>query len=202
MSKFYLEEPSIKRKNEAISYIEEHLRYHSNINGSGGLDKGYIDYENWLIKNELKKYPETCPKDKCPAYTFFLIREDDNKIIGMINIRYNLNETMFRTGGHIGYGIRPTERGNGYNKINLYLGLLKCKELGLSKVLLTASDNNPASYRTILSLGGVLENKIKDDEEPNVLMGRYWIDVDASLLKYHDTFKDLIKEDSQSYGRK
>lgn len=91
----------------------------------------------------------------------------------MINIRYNLTEAMLLHGGHIGYGIRPTKRGNGYNKINLYLGLLKCQELNLDKVLLTAYDSNPASVRTILSLGGVLENKF---EEKNEVLGRYWID--------------------------
>lgn len=197
MNKFYLEEPSIKRKEEAIGYIKEHFEYNSNINGSGRLNEEYINYEKWLEKIELKKTPETCPNDRCPGYTFFLIREMDNKIIGMITLRYNLNEDMLRSGGNIGFGIRPTERGRGYNKINLYLGLIKCKKYKLNKVLLTANDNNPASYKTILSLGGVLENKILDEE--GLEFGRYWIDVEESLKKYYDEYKDvIIEKDSQS----
>ena len=194
MSKFYLEEPTIKRKDQAIEYIQEHILYNSDINGSGSLDKGYINYEEWLKNNELKKLPETCPKNICPGYTYFLIREEDDKIIGMINIRYNLNESMLMYAGHIGYGIRPTERQKGYSKINLYLGLLKSKEIGLEKVLLTATDNNPASYKTILSLGGILENKIHDNEE-DVMLGRYWIDVNKTIEKYADEYKKYIKEE-------
>lgn len=67
-------------------------------------------------------------EEKVPARTYFLIRCSDNKIIGMINIRLSLNEKLKKYGGHIGYSIRPTERGKGYNKINLYLGLKDCQE--------------------------------------------------------------------------
>ena len=38
----------------------------------------------------------------------------------MINIRHHLTPKMLVHGGHIRYGIRPTERRKGYNKINLY----------------------------------------------------------------------------------
>lgn len=36
---------------------------------------------------------------------------------------------MKQFGGNIGYGIRPTERRKGYNKMNLYLGLIEAKRL-------------------------------------------------------------------------
>lgn len=192
MERFFLEEPSIKRKEEAIEYVLEHIQYNSNMSGTGGLDKNYLNYEEWLEKNELMKYPNTCQVNRCPAYTFFLIRDNDNKIIGMINIRYNLTEYVEIYGGHIGYGIRPTERCKGYNKINLYLGLLKARDIGLDKVLLTALDSNPASYKTILSLGGVLENKIPDDKEDTLLLGRYWINVEESIKKYYSEYENRI----------
>ena len=186
MEKFYLEEPSIKRKEEAINYIKEHLKYNSAINGSGGLDSRYENYEEWLKYRELNKSIDTCPEGKCPGIEYFLIRENDDKLIGMINLRWDLTEDMLQHGGHIGYGIRPTERRKGYNKINLYLCLLKARELGLDKVLLTAYDTNPGSVKTILALGGVLENKIEDN------LGRYWIDVEDSINKYKDVYKGVI----------
>lgn len=188
MNLFYLEEPSIKRKKEAIEYINEHTKYNSKINGTGGLDNHLDKYEEWLEKLDLEKKPNTCSENRCPGYTYFLIRKKDDKIIGMINIRYNLNEIMLNHGGHIGYGIRPTERQKGYNKINLYLGLLKCKEIGLDKVLLTANENNIASIKTILSLDGTLENKIKVKEE---IFGRYWINVNESLNNHKDILDDI-----------
>lgn len=49
-------------------------------------------------------------EEKVPAETYFLVRENDNKIVGMINIRLTLNENLKKFGSHIGYSIRPTER--------------------------------------------------------------------------------------------
>ena len=87
--------------------------------------------------DELFEYAKS--KNRCPAVTYLLIRENDNRLIGMINIRHNLNETMLRFGGHIGYGVRPSEKRKGYNKINLYLGLIKAyNEFDLIKLCLTA----------------------------------------------------------------
>ena len=50
MEKFYLEEPYIKRKNEAIAFINEFYEYKSDINGTGGLQRFLSDYEGWLEK--------------------------------------------------------------------------------------------------------------------------------------------------------
>lgn len=195
MSKFYLEKPSLKRKEQAIEYIKEHKEYKSDIHGTGSLEKYCDNYEGWLELLEQISNPETCPEKYVPGNEYFLIKEDEDKIIGMINIRHSLNEYLLNYGGHIGYGTRPTERRKGYNKISLYLGLLKSKDLGLDKVLITATDENPGSYKTILALGGILENKIPDDEDENILLGRYWIDVNKSIEDNYNIYKDYIKEE-------
>ena len=57
-----------------------------------------------------------------------ILANNDNKIDGTINIRWNLSESMKKFGGNIGYGIRPIERRKEYNKINLYLGLIEAKK--------------------------------------------------------------------------
>ena len=44
MEKFYFERPSIERKNEIIEYLDEFVKYGSDINGSGSLDKIYDGY--------------------------------------------------------------------------------------------------------------------------------------------------------------
>lgn len=125
MEKFYLEEPCIKRKSEAIAFINEFYEYKSDINGTGGLQRFLENYEGWLekLENDYTRIPDEV---RVPARTYFLIRSNDNKIVGMINIRLALNEHLKKFGGNIGYCIRPTERGKGYNKINLYLGLKVC----------------------------------------------------------------------------
>ena len=192
MEKFYLEKPSLERINDVKEYIEEHFLYNSNIAGDSGLEEDYLNYEKWLHKMDLLGNSETCPNNICVGREYFLIRESDNKLIGMINLRWNLNEWMLQNGGHIGYGIRPTERRKGYNKISLYLCLLKAQKLGLDKVLLTASENNLGSVKTIEALGGILDNKIPDYKDENILMRRYWINVSESIEKYKNEYEKYI----------
>lgn len=189
MERLVLEEPSLERKEAAIDYIKEHQKYNSNINGSGSLNK-YVDrYEEWLINLEEIKAGRT---SFVPALTYFLVRETDDKIVGMVNIRLQLNKELEKSGGHIGYGIRPTERRKGYNKINLYLALKVCQEYGLEEVLLDCYDNNPASYKTMEALGGnlveVYNNKKSD------LLRKYKININASLEKYQNVYEPLVKK--------
>ena len=197
MEKFYLEEPSQERKKDILDYLNEFVLYHSDVNGAGALDKilSGQSFEEALdrclnMKNEeyAKKY------GRCQSKTFLLIRKNDNKLIGMINVRWNLTEEMKRFGGNIGYGIRPTERRKGYNKINLYLGLLEAKKIGLDRVMLDCETSNIASSKTMTSLGGVLD-RTEIDPYDGILTSVYYIDISASLTKYKNTYTRFILED-------
>lgn len=198
MEKFYLEKPSQERKKDILDYLNEFVQYNSDVNGAGALDKIFSgqSFEEALdrclnMKNEeyAKKY------GRCQSKTFLLIRKNDNKLIGMINVRWNLTEEMKRFGGNIGYGIRPTERRKGYNKINLYLGLLEAKKLGLDKVMLDCETSNIASSKTMISLGGVLD-RTEIDPYDGILTSVYYIDINSSLRKYKNTYTRFILEDS------
>lgn len=191
MEKFYFESPSLERKNEIIEYLDEFVEYGSNINSSGSLDKIYDGYtfEEALercLNMENEEYSKKF--ERCPSRTFLLIRESDNKIVGSINIRWNLNEKMLQFGGHIGYGIRPTERRKGYNKINLYLGILEARRLGLEKVMLDCDVNNLGSDRTLKALGGKLE-RTEVDPSDGVLTNVYWFDVEKTIEKYKGVYE-------------
>ena len=191
MEKFYFEVPSIDRKFEAIDYINEFNKYNSDINGTGGLHRYINDYEGWLDKLE-KDYKAEPNEIRVPARTFFLVRESDNRIIGMINIRTALNDRLSKYGGNIGYGIRPTERGKGYNKINLYLGLKVCEEYGIKKVFMDAALDNPASWKTMEALGGIRIKEYFDDEVNHCMIVDYNIDVKKSLDKYSSIYEQYI----------
>lgn len=174
-------EPTIEYKEKAIEYIEEFYEYNSPINGTGGLDRYLDNYEEWLKKITKDK---TCrDESRVPALTRFLIREEDNKIIGMINIRLSLNENLKRCGGHIGYSIRPSERQKGYNKINLYLGLKICLEYGINKVYIDCNKDNLGSKKTIEALGGICTNEYYDEQYGVCL--KYKIEPSISLKKYN-----------------
>ena len=189
MEKFYLEEPCIKRKKEAIDFINEFYKYKSSINGTGGLQRFLDNYEGWLEKLE-EDYKRIPNEEKVPARTYFLVRKEDNKIVGMINIRLALNERLKKYGGNIGYSIRPTESGKGYNKINLYLGLKICQKYGLKEVLLDADKDNPASWKTMEALGGIMIKEYFDDEYSNCIVKDYKINVDESIEKYSKIYED------------
>ena len=171
----YLKEPTLKYKNQAIEYINEFLEYNSNINGTSGLDDYLDNYELWLKKLENNKNRIT-NEDKVPSNTFFLVREEDDKIIGMINIRLILNEKLLKTAGNIGFSIRPTERKKGYAEKLLKLGLKYCKENNLDKVLLTCNKTNIGSAKTIIKCGGIFENELIDELDGE-LTQRYWINI-------------------------
>lgn len=192
MEKFYFETPSLERKQDAFDYIAEHHEYNSDINGSGSLDRFYDnnDYEGWLKKIE-EDYHRIPDEKRVPGLTYFLVRESDKRIVGMINLRLTLNDYLKKFGGHIGYGIRPTERGKGYNKINLYLGLKELDKHGVDIVFMDADLDNPASWKTMEALGGVRVNEYFDDENAHCTVVDYNIDVKKSLAE-HAFYEDYI----------
>ena len=192
METFYLEEPNINRKEDAISYIHEFYEYHSEINGTGGLHKYLDNYDGWLKKLEAD-YARTPSEDKVPAKTYFLIRTQDNRIVGMINIRLALNEALRKFGGHIGYSIRPTERGKGYNKVNLYLGLKVCQTHGIDNVLMDADQDNPASWRTMEALGGINTREYFGDKNAHCIIKDYEIHVDESIRNNSEIYEPMIE---------
>lgn len=110
-----------------------------------------------------------------PDTTFFALDKERNIFVGAANIRLRLNERLLRDGGHIGDGIRPSERGRGYGTELVRLALEECRKIGIRRVLMVCDEDNRSSARTIEKNGGVLENTVQTDEGP---VRRYWIDLD------------------------
>jgi predicted acetyltransferase len=100
----------------------------------------------------------------------------DGKCVGRSSIRHELNDQLLSFGGHIGYGVVPSERRKGYGREILRLSLAFLRSRGVKKALLTCDDHNLASIRIIEIHGGVLENKVPRDGT-KVLTRRYWIDL-------------------------
>ena len=194
MERFYFEIPSSGRKEDIIGYLNEHVQAGSDINGTGSLDR---ILSGWTFEEALERCLKMEEKDyalkvgRCPGRTFLLIRESDGKLIGTINVRWDLNEAMLRFAGHIGYGIRPSERGKGYSKINLYLGLKEAAALGLSRVMIGCSVTNLPSDAAIRAMGGILE-RCERDPEDGEMSNVYWIDVEKSLNAFRDIYEPCI----------
>ena len=194
--RFYFERPSAVRKADIIEYLNEFVAAGSEINGSGSLDRilsGWT-FEQALdrcLSMENKEYAKKA--GRCPGKTFLLIRENDSRLVGTVNIRWDLNEEMLRFGGHIGYGIRPSERRKGYNKINLYLALQEADKIGLDRVMIGCYVSNIASDKTIQALGGILERCEKDAVDRE-MTNVYWINVGESLMRFKAVYEPFIAE--------
>ena len=131
----------------------------------------YHDFDYYLENLEHKE-----PKEgKVPDSVFFLLDEERNILLGAVNIRHYLNDYLLKYAGHIGDGIRPSERRKGYATEMIRLALLECKKLGIDKVLMVCDKSNTASAKSIINNGGILENEFED--EKNNIQQRYWIDV-------------------------
>lgn len=182
-------EPSMEYMEQGIEYIKEHIKCGSHVNGSGGLDSYLDNYQGWL--ELLEKDKNLVPSEqRVPAETYYLVNEQD-RVVGMINIRLCLNKYLKESGGHIGYGIRPSERRKGYNKINLYLALLRCQELGLKEVLLDCRADNEGSYRTMEALGGVrIKEYYSEGHDCNAY--KYLINVDESINNHKEIYEPKI----------
>ena len=157
--------PDIEHKDKATAYIKEFYEYGSEINGSGSLDRYLREstYEAWLEKVRRDMDIANIPEPRVPALTYFYIREEDEKIIGMINLRLALNDFLRTEGGHIGYSIRPAERRRPYATEMLKEALKAYDVIGIREVLVSCDKDNPGSRGVIKNCGGVLKHERYSD---------------------------------------
>lgn len=168
--------PNLTYKEKAIQFINEFYEHNSEINGSGALDR-YLNesiYEEWLAKVLSDMDIANIEKPRVPALTYFYVREEDDKIIGMINIRLALNDFLREEGGHIGYSIRPTERRKHYATEMLKEALKVCDTIGIKEVLVTCDKSNPASAGVIRNCGGELDAEFYSEAFQEIIQ-RYLI---------------------------
>ncbi len=144
-------------------------QYNTNHSPYAIFKNDYHDFDYYLDNLDI-----TNPKEGfVPDSTYFLYDEERDIFIGAANIRHYLNKGLLETGGHIGDGIRPSERKKGYGTLILKLALEKCKELGIDRVLVTCLKSNIGSAKCIQNNHGIKENEVLEDGE---VLERYWID--------------------------
>ncbi|AJG93103.1 GNAT family acetyltransferase [Bacillus anthracis] len=160
------------------------------------LQDEYLDFYNewkdsgetmipWVISKDPSNFPAmvqelldahngvNLPQSWVPDSTYWLVT-DNNRIVGAVNIRHSLTEHLFNAGGHIGYGIRPSERRKGYATKLLELSLEKTKKLNITRALVVCDEVNTASEKTILHNGGVRDDDFIE-ADGNVVR-RFWIE--------------------------
>ena len=167
--------PTAKYIPQYEAYRREFLDFGGSMDGAGSLRR-LESGRAWLDEVERFSRPETVPEGKVVSTQFILVREADDRLLGMLQLRHDLNDYLRRIAGHIGYSVRPSERRRGYAKRMLAMALDEARKLGLERVMISCSVENEASRRTILSNGGVFESTVLDETDGE-LLERYWIEL-------------------------
>lgn len=154
-------------------YRTEFLEKGGSMDGCSNLRRfdNMAQWYDWIQKAENR---QTCPPNWVPDTQYISVRRSDGRLVGMLDIRHELNEACLHLFGNIGYSIRHSERGNGYSTIQLALAKEICRRMGMEKILISCHKENQASAKTILRNGGVMENEVVDQRNGEVLQ-RYWI---------------------------
>lgn len=165
--------PSKADEIACLDFIKEHYKNNEmTISGGAGMET-FDSYNEWLGHVIAHHNDVNIPENRVPATTF--LAYDGDELIGVIDIRHRLNEYLENYGGHIGYGVRPSKRRQGYAKKILNEGLKYCKtKLNLSWVLITCDEDNIGSNKTILANNGLLIDKIFNNNS-NKYTNRYKI---------------------------
>ena len=195
-------EPTIEYKKQIEEYRREFLEAGGSMDGCGSLRR-FEDARDWLAQVEAFKHPETVPDGLVTSTQFVYVREEDEKIVGMIQIRHYLNDYLRDYAGHIGYSVCPGERRRGYATQMLRETLPYCRELGIDNVMISCLNDNEASRRVILKCGGVYDSTVYEADRDRYLE-RYIIDLtkDINKAELWDAYdRDLNKIDGATLVR-
>lgn len=164
-----LRRPTLADKETILKMMAEFEETQSAHDG-GFWDAEAFVYEAWLESNRDMEMGLGILEGWVPAVQLVAFARD-GQAVGFLNLRLRLSAYLLEEGGHIGYSIRPSERGKGYAKEALRQGLQVAKEKNIHRALVTCSTENLASRAVILANGGQFED-VRNGTE------RYWIELE------------------------
>lgn len=172
-----LVKPAMQLKNAYLAFYEE-WKESGETMIPWVIERDPRDFEAMIQFLENNEKGVGLPEGWVPDSTYWLIDGKD-RVLGVVNIRHDLTDFLRNAGGHIGYGIRPSERQKGYATELLKLSLQKCRELGIEQALVVCDDVNTASRKTILNNGGIEDTDFI--EEDGTIVKRYWVPVNTKV---------------------
>ena len=161
---------TIEYRDQIVDFLEECFDSGEKIIPTAIAKFDYNDFDSYC--KLIKERETNPPSNRVPSTVYFCLDVDRNVVVGAVDIRHYLNDDLLFHGGHIGDGVRPSERRKGIATRMIGLALSKCKEFGIDRVLMTCDKVNIGSAKSIMNNGGILENEVLDDGE---VVQRYWI---------------------------
>ena len=163
--------PSLDLESEYVAFYEDWVKSGEDM-VPWVISREPYDFKGMLAFLLDNEKADRVPEGWVPSSTYWLVT-DSQKVVGVVNIRHSLTRKLFETGGHIGYGIRPSERRKGYASQLLALALHQARELGIQRALLVCDEKNVGSEKTIRKNGGIHDTRFVE-ENGNVIL-RFWI---------------------------
>ncbi len=167
--RLYLRAPQLSDYKEYMSYLDE-----------WDDPNEIVPYSSRLLGRTFKEFVEQRssreqglidPEHRVPELILIMVDKHES-IYGVVSFRLRLNDHLLAYDGHIGYGIRPSKRGEGHGKAILKLAIELAKQRGYTRVLVTCDEENIKSEKVILSQGGMLENTVWKNDG---YIKRFWI---------------------------
>jgi len=131
------------------------------------------DFDRYLVSLEQQSQGIGLAPGFVPSSTYWLL-DGAEEIVAVSNLRHALTEPLLTFGGHIGFGVRPSERRKGYATEILRQTLFVARELGIEDVLVTCDKGNIGSEQAILRNGGEYSGEEYIEAHSSVVQ-RYWI---------------------------
>ena len=157
--KIKLVKPSEALKTKALDFKKEFFdNGEMTINGSELLDN-MTSYDEWLKTVTDNMQVETVNPNWVITDTFFAT-DDMDRIVGIIDLRYTLNDFL-KNFGNCGYSVRPSERRKGYATEMLSLVIKIAKNAGMLEMHLSVERDNIPSIKTITKNGGIYERSFE-----------------------------------------
>lgn len=172
MGRLRLVQPSTVYKDAYMDFYEEWIRSGESI-VPWVVERNPMDFEAYVNFLYSQDDDDKILESGWVPHTTYWLLDDRDRVVGACNFRHRLNVNLLESGGHIGYGIRPSERKKGYASFLLGETLSVAREKGLGRVLVVCDHDNEASERTIRRNGGVLEDERTTGDGHRVK--RFWI---------------------------
>lgn len=172
--------PSVEYKDSYIKLVQDFSQSDNQL-VPFTLNEDFSDFPTLVAKLNGYALGHNIPEGFVAHRSFWLI-DPNNEVVGVSNLRLALTDNLKKIGGHIGYGVKPSERRKGYATTILSKTLVEARNHGIQKALVTVEESNTASINVIKKNGGIFDSE-GPVEGIEGLFQRYWIEVDKHLYQ-------------------